>query len=101
MLTATRPQSASHFVTVSPSSVRVMAIASTRGGRKSKGARVFRAARLPEYVDEALIKAVESEGVSLNDFIVNAVAARCGLAEPFPGRPPLFDPEELALQKAG
>jgi hypothetical protein len=75
-----------------------MAIATTFGGRKSKGERVFRGARLPEYVDEALVDAAEREGLSISDLIANAVAARYGLplvAEPTPG---LFQPEELALR---
>ena len=75
-----------------------MAIAKTYGGRKSKGERVFRGARLPAYVDAALVAAADREGLSVSDLIGNALAARYGLplvAEP---KIRLYEPEELTLR---
>ena len=77
-----------------------MAIAKTYGGRKSKGERTFRGARLPAYVDAALVEAADREGLTVSDLIGNALAARYGLplvAEP---QTMLYQPEELALRQA-
>lgn len=97
---ATRQGIASASVTVSPSSLQGMTKPKGVGGRKSKGPRVFRGARLPEYVDEALVRVAAQQGLTANDFIVNAIAAHCGLERVFPPRPQLFEPQELALKQA-
>lgn len=96
--TTTRQGVASKPVTVSRSSLRGMTKPKGVGGRKSKGPRVFRGSRLPEYVDEALVEAAAQQGLTVNDFIVNAIAAHCGLERVFPPRPPLFAPQELTLR---
>lgn len=67
---------------------------------KHKGDRVFRGARIPIPVNEALVEAAAQQGLTANDFIVNAIAAHCGLERVFPPRPQLFEPQELALRQA-
>lgn len=67
---------------------------------KHKGDRVFRGARLPIPVNEALLAAAAQQGLTANDFIVNAIATHCGMEPVFPARTPLFAPEELELRQA-
>ena len=56
-----------------------MTIRRGSGGRPSKGSRVFRGARFPEPLDAALVDLASAEGLSISDFIVNAVAVKCNM----------------------
>jgi len=67
---------------------------------KHKGDRKYRGVRMAPYIDEALGEAAEKAGLNYNDFIVNAIAAACGLAKPFAERPTLDPTLELTLQRA-
>ncbi|MGC4174345.1 hypothetical protein [Demequina sp.] len=71
---------------------------STNGGRKSKGARIFRAARFPAEYDAVLTAVAEEEGLDLGEVILNAFAEKYGLPPVAQPRSALEFQEELRLK---
>lgn len=90
-------ESDSGFATVSP-------MVNPRLGRKlgpRAEPRQGRTARLPLYLDDALLKRAEEDGLTVNDTINNAIAHYVGLPLPAPPRDQRAEQQELRLKEAG